>query len=150
MGTFPVILLKLAAPPLPPQTKLNFEQNGWKWVLFGHNFAGGSGGSTDEPKAEPKMVVRSRVLRNNYLEGLFHRFPSTFFLHCSVIFTNSEKNYSLDLTQMVIYMLIEIQRVADKIGADYKTKTFCCSHLLLEGLHGGTLITQNTFGGVGR
>ena len=30
VGTFPVILLKLAASPLPPQTKLNFEQNVWK------------------------------------------------------------------------------------------------------------------------
>ena len=28
VGTFPVILLKLATPPLPPQTKLNLEQNG--------------------------------------------------------------------------------------------------------------------------
>ena len=34
VGTFPVILLKLATPPLPPQTKLNLEQNGWNWVLF--------------------------------------------------------------------------------------------------------------------
>ena len=70
------------------------------------------------------MVVRSRVLRNNYLEGLFHRLPSSFVLHCSVMFTNSEKNYSLDLTQMVIYMLIEIQRVADKLGLIIKLKRF--------------------------
>ena len=28
VGTFPVILVKLATPPLPPQTKLNLEQNG--------------------------------------------------------------------------------------------------------------------------
>ena len=28
VGTFPVILLKLATPPLPPQTKLNFAQMG--------------------------------------------------------------------------------------------------------------------------
>ena len=34
VGAFPVVLLKLAASSLPPQTKLNFEQNGWKWVLF--------------------------------------------------------------------------------------------------------------------
>ena len=34
VGTFPVLLLKLATPPLPPQTKLNLEQNGWNWVLF--------------------------------------------------------------------------------------------------------------------
>ena len=32
---------------------------------------GGVRGRRDEPKAEPKIVVRSRVLRNNYLEGLF-------------------------------------------------------------------------------
>ena len=32
--TFPVILLNLATPPLPTQTKLNLEQNGWNWVLF--------------------------------------------------------------------------------------------------------------------
>ena len=30
VGTFPVILLKLASPPLPPQSKFSFEQNGWK------------------------------------------------------------------------------------------------------------------------
>ena len=49
---------------------------------------------------------------------------------------------------MVIYMLIQIQRVADKFGIII---TFCCSHLLLEGLNGAsTLITQHTFGGVGR
>ena len=28
VGTFPVILPKLATPPLPPQTELNLEQNG--------------------------------------------------------------------------------------------------------------------------
>ena len=28
VGTFPVILVKLETPSLPPQTKLNFEQNG--------------------------------------------------------------------------------------------------------------------------
>ena len=28
VGTFPVILIKLATPPLPRQTKLNLEQNG--------------------------------------------------------------------------------------------------------------------------
>ena len=44
--------------------------------------------------------------------------------NCSVIFTNSEKNYSLDLTQMVIYMLIQIQRVADKLLIIKKLKGF--------------------------
>ena len=30
------------------------------------------------PKADQKIVVRSRVLYNNYLEGLFHTVPSSF------------------------------------------------------------------------
>ena len=36
---------------------------------------GGVGRRRDEPKAEQKIVVRSRVLHNNYLEGLFHTVP---------------------------------------------------------------------------
>ena len=40
VGTFPVILVKLVTPPLPPKTKLNFEQNFWG----GLNIAGGGGG----------------------------------------------------------------------------------------------------------
>ena len=45
--TFPVILVKLATPPLSPQTKLNFEQN-WaeRSAFFGHKIAGGSEGTT--------------------------------------------------------------------------------------------------------
>ena len=43
-------------------------------------------------------------------------------LQCNIY--QSEKNYSLDLTQMVIYMLIQIQRVADKFGIIKKLKRF--------------------------
>ena len=45
-------------------------------LFFGHNIA--EGGLRDEPKAEKKIVARSRVLRNNYLEELFHTVPSSF------------------------------------------------------------------------
>ena len=45
-------------------------------AFFGHNIARGSGGGggerQDEPKAEQKIVIICRVLRNNYLEELFH------------------------------------------------------------------------------
>ena len=73
VGTFPVILLKLVTPPLPTQTKLNLEQNGWKWVLFSATTLLGEvgGGRRYKPKAEQNIVLRSRVLRNNCLEGLF-------------------------------------------------------------------------------
>ena len=43
--------------------------------FFGHNIAGmegGEGGRHDEPKVHQKILMKSRVLRNNYLEGLFH------------------------------------------------------------------------------
>ena len=79
VGTFPVILLKLATPPLPPQTKLNLEQNGWKWVLFlATTLLGEVGGRRNELKAEQKIVYRSRVLCNNCLEGRFHTVPSKY------------------------------------------------------------------------
>ena len=59
-------------------------------MLFGHNIAGdgewwgvggGEGGRLDEPKAEQKIVVRSRVLCNNYLVRLFDTVPTSFVLH---------------------------------------------------------------------
>ena len=50
VGTFLVILLKLATPSLPPKTKWNFAQNGWDGMemsaFFGHNIARGSRGTT--------------------------------------------------------------------------------------------------------
>ena len=72
VGTFPVILLKLATPPLPPQTKLDLEQNGWKWVLFlATTLLGEVGGWRDEPKAEQKIVLRSRVYGTINWKGFF-------------------------------------------------------------------------------
>ena len=50
-----VFLVKLTTPSLPPQTKLNFEQNGWKRVLIWpqHCWGGGwVGERRDEPKAK--------------------------------------------------------------------------------------------------
>ena len=58
-------------------------------AFFGHNIAGGGGGEwggrQDEPKADQKNVISCRVLRNNYLEGLFHTVPSCFVLHCGLL-----------------------------------------------------------------
>ena len=52
-------------------------------AFLGYNIAaGGVGRRRDEPKAEQKIVVRSRVPHNNYLEGLFQTVPSSFVLHC--------------------------------------------------------------------
>ena len=53
-------------------------------------FAGGGGGGgggvggPDEPKAEQKIVVRSRVLCNIYLERLFDTVSTSFVLHCRI------------------------------------------------------------------
>ena len=37
-----------------------------------HCWGDGGGGQGDEPKADQKIVIRSRALSNNYLEWLFH------------------------------------------------------------------------------
>ena len=62
VGTFPVLLLKLATPSLPPQTKLDLEQNGSKWVLFlAITLLGevGEGGGDDgmNPKPHKKLSL---------------------------------------------------------------------------------------------
>ena len=36
----------------------------------------------DEPKANPDIVTRGRVVPNNYLEGFFRSVPSSFHVHC--------------------------------------------------------------------
>ena len=67
VGTFSVILVKVATSPVPPQTKLSF----FKWVeitaFFGAQYClgggGGGGGGGVGPKAAKKIVIRGRVLR---------------------------------------------------------------------------------------
>ena len=46
---------------------------------------GGGGRRQEEPKAAQKIVLRSRVLQNDCLEGLFHTVPSSFVLHCRIV-----------------------------------------------------------------
>ena len=85
LGPFQVILLKkvpVRSPPTP--NKVEFCA---KWVemsaFFTTTLLGRVGGRRDEPKAEQEMVIRSRLLRYNYLEGLFHTALSSSVLHCS-------------------------------------------------------------------
>ena len=63
VGTFPVILVKLATSPLPPQTMLKFEQNGWiaTWLE----------GVADEGWTQSRSIKLAIgvVLCYNYLEG---------------------------------------------------------------------------------
>ena len=85
--TFPVILVKLVTPPLPPQTKLILSTMGGNECFFGpqHCRGGGSGERWDESKVDQKIVIRSRVtiiLCNR----LFHTVPSSLVSHCSPCF----------------------------------------------------------------
>ena len=78
-------ITKTSDPSSPTPNKVDFCA---KWVemsvFFGHIIAGGRGGEglRDEPKGEQKIVVRSGVLRNKYLEGLFRAVLGSFVLHC--------------------------------------------------------------------
>ena len=75
VGAFPVILVKLETPFPTTLNKVEF----WaKWVeksaFLAKTLPGGvGGGRRDEPKADQKIVIRSRALCNNYLEWLFHK-----------------------------------------------------------------------------
>ena len=80
-------ITKTSDPSPPTPNKVEFRA---KWVkmsaFFGHNIARGSGG-TNGMNPKPNNY-RSRVLRNNCLEGLFLTVPSSFVLHCS--FSNEQ------------------------------------------------------------
>ena len=76
VGTFPVILLKLATPPLSPQTKLNLEQNGWNWALFLVTTLLGEGGGGDDamnPKPNKKMSLGAESYGLIACKGFFTR-----------------------------------------------------------------------------
>ena len=77
------VLGPLRSPPTPSKVEFCAKRVEMS-AFFTTTLLGGVGGRRDEPKAEQKMVIRSRLLRNNYLEGLkFHTAPSSFVLHCS-------------------------------------------------------------------
>ena len=77
VGTFPDKLVKLVTPPLSPQTKLNFEQNGWKWVLFlattllGKGGGGEQGDKTMNPKPIKKLSWRAESYITITWKGFF-------------------------------------------------------------------------------
>ena len=101
VATFSVVLVKLATSSLPPQKKLNFEQMGGMTAFSGHNIAGGEWRDDRmNPKKIKKIVISSRVLRNNHLEGLFHTVPNSliFVLHCRTVPSIEETN-----TRIILY-----------------------------------------------
>ena len=65
-------ITKTSDPSPPTPNKVEFGAKFVKMrVFFTTTLLGEVGGRRDEPKAEQKIVIRSRVLRNNCLEGLF-------------------------------------------------------------------------------
>ena len=96
-----------SSPPTPIKVEFCSKRGGNDWLFLATTFLEGVGGRQDEPKVKPKIVVRSKVLCNNYLEWLFHtsglatsrqrerqsretsepktgleKVPSSFVLHC--------------------------------------------------------------------
>ena len=71
--TFPLILVKLATPPLPSHPKQSWILSKWVEIIAGvEGGGGGVGGLQHEPKADQKIVFSSRVLRKNYMaKGFF-------------------------------------------------------------------------------
>ena len=67
-------------PSRPNQSWILSKMRGNE-CYFGHNIAGEVGGTTGWTQSQTKIVVRSGVLCNNYLEGLFHTVQSSFVLH---------------------------------------------------------------------
>ena len=56
--TFPVILVKLVTPPLPPQTKLSLSTMGGNECLFWPQHCRGGGGGGGEEGRNPKQIKK--------------------------------------------------------------------------------------------
>ena len=73
VGSFPVILVKIATSLLAPQIMLNFSKMDGIKTFCGLNIfrvcVGGGGASGMNPKPIKKLSLA--VLRNNYLQGFF-------------------------------------------------------------------------------
>ena len=97
-------ITKTSDPSPPTPNKVEF---GAKWVRMSAFFAttllGGVGERRDEPKAEQKIVLRSRVLRNYCLEALFHTVQSSFVLHCT--FEKTIRSHALILFFFSIFKM---------------------------------------------
>ena len=75
--------MKLATPPLPPQTKLNFEEMGEMTALLDTTLLG-EGEWEDDAGMYPKEIKKLSLGAESYLEGFFHTVQSSFIfvLHC--------------------------------------------------------------------
>ena len=97
-------ITKTSDPSPPTPNKVEF---GAKWVKMSAFLAttllGEVGGRRDEPKAEQKIVLRSRVLRNYCLEALFHTVQSSFVLHCT--FEKTIRSHALILFFFSIFKM---------------------------------------------
>ena len=84
-------ITKTSDPSAPTPNKVEFGPNWVEMSVFlATTLLWVVRGRRDEPKNEQKIVVRSRVLRNNCLEELFHTVPSSFVLHCSRIYLSKD------------------------------------------------------------
>ena len=89
-------ITKTSDPSPPTPNKVGF---GAKWVKMSGFFLattllGEVGGRRDEPKAEQKIVLRSRVVHNNCLEGLF---TQSQVLLSSIVANQNRRHMSLRL-----------------------------------------------------
>ena len=89
VGTFSVTLVKLATPPLPPQTKLNFEHHEWKRLLFLATTwlgGGGGGGGWGDDRMNPKPIKKMSIVAESYVTITWKgSVPSCFVLHCGLL-----------------------------------------------------------------
>ena len=127
VGTFPVILLKLATPPLPPRTKLDLKQNGLKWALFlATTRLGEVGGTTGWTQSRTKKLslgagfyvtiawkgfsTQSQVLLSSIVWNLF-RAIKWIFRHLSL--QKYRKTFSLELLKCSFLVKFFLYAAAD-------------------------------------
>ena len=67
VGTFPVILVKVATPPLPPKQSWILSKMDGNECFFGQSIAGGGGGGVGGRQHEPKADKKNCLGAESYL-----------------------------------------------------------------------------------
>ena len=83
VGTFPVILVKLVTPPLPPQTKLILSTMGGNECFFWPQHCWREWG---DDGMNPRQIENCHQEQSAICNRLFHTVPSSLVPHCSPCF----------------------------------------------------------------
>ena len=131
VGTFPEILLKLATPPLQPQTKLNLEQNG---CLFWPQHCQGKWG---DDRMNPKPNKKLSLGAGSYVTIAWRGFSHSPKFFCPPLqsyqqqlarMASRKTDFLCTLTTVTRYKMLIVLKQINQTGYPTTEIKFGCAH----------------------